>query len=118
FVPRAATRKILPLRSERVPLALDQPHERHLALQPLELLIRDACHRDLSGSAGGFAFSSVSARAARLPPPAFPPRRSRVRVRRCRTPPPSTSAHAGAGTASDRATDAGTHPQCSARRRR
>src|SRR5690606_9146021 len=46
-VPRAAAGQILALRDESVALALDQPRERDLALQPLELLVRDARHRDL-----------------------------------------------------------------------
>jgi hypothetical protein len=46
-VPRTAAGEILALRGELVARALDQPRERHFALQPLDLLIGDACHRGL-----------------------------------------------------------------------
>src|SRR5271155_3615982 len=46
LMPRAAAGQGLALYDELYPLRLDQPREAHLALQALQRLVRDACHRD------------------------------------------------------------------------
>src|SRR6185437_224069 len=44
LVPGTAAGQVLALTHEPMPLTLDEPHERDLALQALELAIRDARH--------------------------------------------------------------------------
>ena len=45
LVPGTAAGQILALTHETMPLALDQPRKTHLALQALQLSVRDARHR-------------------------------------------------------------------------
>ena len=59
LVPGAAAGEVLTLEHQPVPVVLDEPHERDLTLQALELGIRDARH--------GYAPQSASRRAHGLP---------------------------------------------------
>src|ERR1700736_3310733 len=44
LMPRTATGQVLALRDECQALRLDEARQTHLALQPLQRLVRDTCH--------------------------------------------------------------------------